>query len=160
MKRILILYASATGNTEEIAYLLQEAINQKGIEATMKNLQLDELDALQLIDYDGILFGTYTYDDGNLPFETEVFSDQLAAIDLRGKVVGIFGSGDTAYYLFCQAVDVMKEKFEETGALVIEHTVKIDLDPSEKEDIASTRKLAEAFQKKLSDIAAIESPQF
>ena len=159
MKRILILYASSTGNTEEIACLLQKEINQEEFKLTLKNLEMDEMDALQLVDYDGILFGTYTYDDGDLPFETEIFSDQLETIDLSGKVVGVFGSGDTAYYLFCQAVDVMKEKFKQTSAAVIEHTVKIDLDPNEKEDFASIKNLAEQFQQALLNKAANQITQ-
>lgn len=149
MEKILILYASSTGNTEEIGRLLQEALIQKNLPATLKNLEMDEMDVQQLLDFDGILFGTYTYDDGDLPFETEVFSDQLETMDLSGKIVGIFGSGDTAYFLFCQAVDEMKERFEKANATVIEHTVKIDLNPDEAEDFASIKKLADQFQKML-----------
>lgn len=146
MKRILILYASSTGNTEEIACLLEESLDREKFEVVLKNLEMEEMDANELLEYDGILFGTYTYDDGDLPFETEVFSDRLETLDLSGKVIGLFGSGDTAYSLFCQAVDEMKEAFRQTRADIIERTVKIDLDPNEREDFASIQKLAADIQ--------------
>lgn len=150
MKRILILYASSTGNTEEIAFLLNKSIDKERFEVTLKNLEMEETEAKLLAEYDGILFGTYTYDDGNLPFETEVFSDSLETIDLRGKVVGLFGSGDTAYSQFCQAVEEMKEIFGRTKAFMIDTTVKIDLDPHNDEDYEAIEKLAEEFQRALS----------
>ena len=150
MKRILILYASSTGNTEEIAFLLNKSLNKEQFEVTLKNLEMEETEAKLLLEYDGSLFGTYTYDDGNLPFETEVFSDFLETIDLDGKVIGLFGSGDTSYSHFCQAVEEMKEIFGRTNAFVIGTTVKIDLDPHDDEDFRAIEKLAEEFQHVLS----------
>ncbi|XKE96277.1 flavodoxin [Metaplanococcus flavidus] len=151
MKRVLILYASSTGNTEEIASLLEENINRDEFDIVMKNMEMGEVDAEELLHYDGILFGTYTYDDGDLPFETEVFTDRLAALDLSGKVIGVFGSGDTAYYQFCEAVDVMKEEFKRLNAIVIEESVKVDLYPDEEEELLSIKKLADLFQQNLTE---------
>ena len=159
MKQILILYASSTGNTEEIACLLQKYIDAKEFEVTLKNIELGEMDPDQLLQYDGIFFGPYTYDDGDLPFETEVFFDSLGYIDLKGKVVGVFGSRDTAYFLFCQAVDLMKEEFEHSNAPVIGHTVKVDLYPDENEDLLSIKKLADQFQKVLLDSRLTQTVQ-
>lgn len=156
MKRILILYASSTGNTEEIASLLDKSIDRETFEVVLKNLEMEEVDATQLTQYDGILFGTYTYDDGDLPFETDIFCDNLAAVDLSGKVVGLFGSGDTAYSLFCQAVDTMKTVFAHAHAEVLETAVKIDLDPYEPEDFAAIQKLSREIQHALSVAAAVE----
>ena len=154
MKRILILYASSTGNTEEIARLLNKSLDKDHFEVTLKNLEMEESEAKLLLEYDGILFGTYTYDDGDLPFETEVFSDYLDTIDLSGKVIGLFGSGDTSYSQFCQAVEEMKENFRRTQAVVIDTTVKIDLDPQDEEDFEAIKKLAEEFQRTLSTFSA------
>lgn len=151
MKQVLILYASSTGNTEQIACLLKEYINQKEFDVVLKNLETGEVGAEELLHYDGILFGTYTYDDGELPFETEVFCDSLASVKLAGKVIGVFGSGDTAYYSFCEAVDLMKEEFKRMDAIVIEHTVKVDLYPDAEEELLSIKKLADQFQKVLAD---------
>lgn len=150
MKKVLILYASSTGNTEEIASLLEQHLDTKVLDITSKNLEMTEVDVKELKEYDGILFGTYTYDDGDLPFETDVFNDNLQNVDLNGKVIGLFGSGDTAYFQFCEAVDTMKNEFKSKGSIVIDHVVKVDLFPDEKEELDAIKELAFLFQKALS----------
>lgn len=149
MRQLLILYASSTGNTEEIAHILEQQIDRDAFAVTLWNLELDEIHAQELTKYDGVLFGTYTYDDGELPFETSVFCDSLTNVDLSGKVIGVFGSGDSAYYQFCEAVEVMKEEFNRSGAVVLEYAVKVDLYPDEVEELSSIKKLAGLIQQRL-----------
>ncbi len=154
MIHVLILYASSTGNTEEIASLLEQHLDPKVYTVSLENIEMGDMDPQHLLQYDGILFGTYTYDDGDLPFETELFCDTLRTIDLTGKVVGVFGSGDTAYDGFCSAVDLMKVEFRNQNAQVIQHSVKVDLSPDEKEDLQSIEKLAAEFQQTLLNSSA------
>lgn len=154
MIQVLILYASSTGNTEEIADLLKKHLDPKVYKVALENIELGDMDPQHLLQYDGILFGTYTYDDGDLPFETELFCDTLRTVDLTGKVVGVFGSGDTAYDQFCAAVDLMKADFKLQNARVIQHSVKVDLSPDEEEDLQSIKKLAEEFQHLTTNFAA------
>lgn len=146
MIQVLILYASSTGNTEEIAKLLEKELDQNVFNITLEALEMGNIDSHHLLEYDGILFGTYTYDDGDLPFETDIFCDVLRTVNMTGKVVGVFGSGDTAYDQFCSAVDLMKVEFKQQHAETIQHTVKIDLYPDEEEDFQSIKKLATEFQ--------------
>ena len=153
MIQVLILYASSTGNTEEIADLIEKYLDPTVCETTMENIEMGDMDPQHLLQYDGILFGTYTYDDGDLPFETDIFCDTLRTVDLTGKVVGVFGSGDTAYDEFCAAVDLMKAEFKNQNARVIQHSVKVDLSPDE-EDLQSIKKLAEEFQDLTTNCAA------
>jgi len=68
-------------------------------------------------------------------------------LDLSNKVVGIFGSGDTSYSFFCEAVEIMKDEFALRNAIVLEHTVKVDLYPDLDQDLLAIRKLAYLFQK-------------
>lgn len=149
MKKILILYISTTGNTEQIAELLKEAIDETQFEIIMENFDFTEVDSLDLLQYDGILFGTHTYDDGDLPFETELFLDKLLTLHLDNIVVGIFGSGDTSYSYFCEAVETMKDEFELRKASVLDYTVKIDLYPETDKDFSSIKELANLFQNAL-----------
>lgn len=153
MIQVLILYASSTGNTEEIADLIEKYLDPTVCETTMENIEMGDMDPQRLLQYDGILFGTYTYDDGDLPFETDIFCDTLRTVDLTGKVVGVFGSGDTAYDEFCAAVDLMKAEFKQQNARVIQHSVKVDLSPDE-EDLQSIKKLAKEFQDLTTNSAA------
>ncbi|QBP42615.1 flavodoxin domain-containing protein [Paenisporosarcina antarctica] len=159
MKQILIHYTSETGNTDQIANLLKQHLEKRGFAITMKQIGLEDIvNISELHQFDGILFGTYTYFDGELPFEIEVYYDFLEEIDLTGTVVGVFGSGDTSYALFCHAVDLMKKQFEQTHATVINHTVKVDLYPEDEETLAAIKKLADQFEDALIHSLPVGNP--
>ncbi len=149
MKKILILYVSTTGNTEYIAELLEEAIDDSVFDIVVESFDFTKEDSIDLLQYDGILFGTHTYDDGDLPFETGIFLDKLMTLHLDNIVVGLFGSGDTSYSYFCGAVEIMKDEFELRKAIVLDYTVKIDLDPETDQDFSSIKELANLFQNAL-----------
>ena len=58
--KTLVLYASATGNTELIAKEIVQLLTDKGIVPDIKEFDFDEIRARDLLDYDMILFGVYT----------------------------------------------------------------------------------------------------
>jgi flavodoxin I len=91
MKKILILHTSLTGNTEQIAYLLKTQLDDGRFDITTKDIGYENIEVDDLQDFDGILVGTYTYDDGNLPYEIEDFHDELKNVDLTNKIIGILG---------------------------------------------------------------------
>ena len=51
-----------------------------------------------------------------LPDEIVDFYEDLASLDLTGKIYGVVGSGDTFYDEFCKAVDDFDRAFAATGA--------------------------------------------
>lgn len=67
MAKLLVAYASMTGNTEEIAELIVEGITQGGHEADLKSVT--DCNASDVLDYDGFMIGVYTWGDGELPDE-------------------------------------------------------------------------------------------
>jgi flavodoxin I len=123
MSRILMVYASMTGNTQEIAEAIAE-----GIRSTGKELEIKELE-----DYDGILLGAYTWGDGDLPDECLDFYEEMDDIDLTGKKVVAFGSCDSAYEHVGAAVDTLLKKASERGAETPLEGLKIELSPTAKE---------------------------
>ncbi|MFK9095123.1 flavodoxin [Bacillus salipaludis] len=129
----LIVYASMTGNTEEVANLIGEGIQMAGVTAVIKNIL--EVDVIDLHDYDGILLGAYTWADGDLPDEFLDFYDEMNQLNLAGKMAAAFGSCDSSYEHRGGAVDILTEKLVELGANVVFEGLKIDLSPttSEKE---------------------------
>jgi len=145
MKKVAIIYASMTGNTENIAHYLGDKLSSYDV----KQIEMDEIHAGDLSQYDGILIGSYTYGDGDLPFESEIFYDELDGIDLKGRVAGCFGSGDTAYDHFCAAVDHFQEKVVQCGMDVVDKTLKIELSLDTPLDIDNTNAFMEDFIKKL-----------
>src|SRR5699024_5418749 len=124
MPKALIVYASLTGNTRECAEIIKEALEESGAEVElMESVYADPEDFLQA---DICLVGTYTYGiDGQLPDEMVDFYEELADVDLFGKVFGTFGSGDTFYEEYCKSVDDFTEQFLKAGAVEGAESVKV-----------------------------------
>lgn len=141
-----IVYASMTGNTEEIADIVSEALENLDMEVEMN--ECTQVDADEFEDADICIVATYTYGDGELPDEIVDFFEDLQELDLSGKIFGVCGSGDTFYDDFCKSVDDFEAVFSKTGATKGADSVKVDL-AAEEDDIqnleAFAKKLAEAF---------------
>jgi flavodoxin I len=131
MAKLLVAYASMTGNTEEIAELIVEGIKQGGHEVDLKSVT--DCNASDVLDYDGVLIGVYTWGDGELPDEFLDFYEELDELDLSGKRAAVFGSGDTSYEQYCGAVDLAAAKLLERGAEVSPEMLKIEYSPMEQE---------------------------
>lgn len=130
MAKALIVFASLTGNTEECAEIVKEALENLGVDVEMvESMQAEPEDFLEV---DMCIIGTYTYgNDANLPDEFVDFYEELSEIDLTGKVFGTFGSGDHFYEKFCQSVDDFSDKLASVGAVSGAESVKVDLDANE-----------------------------
>ena len=68
MTRIVLIYASMTGNTEIMAEAVVKGIQEAGEEAEVIDV-MNGVFAKDLLEYDGILLGSYTWGDGELPDE-------------------------------------------------------------------------------------------
>jgi len=141
-----IIYASMTGNTEEIADIVAETMEDMGIEVEID--ECTQVDAADFEEADICVLATYTYDDGHLPDEIMDFYDDLLELDLTGKIFGVCGSGDTFYDFFCKAVDDFEEAFLKTGAVKGAENVKVDL-AAEEEDIQNLEAFAKALVEKV-----------
>ena len=137
MAKIVLIYASMSGNTEMMAEAVVKGIQEAGEEVKVIDV-MNGVFAKDLLDYDGILLGSYTWGDGELPDDFLEFYEEMEGIDLTGKKAAVFGSGDTGYYDFCAAVDILSEKLKERGADVLPEGLKVDLTPSEDEEEACT----------------------
>lgn len=146
MPRVLIVYASLTGNTRAGAMILKEAFEDLSVEVdVMESYHADPFD---YEDYDIAIAGTYTYGtNANLPDEILDFFEDLEDVDLSGKVYGAFGSGDKFYVgKYCLCVDYFEDQFEKTKAVKGSDGVKYDLDPNEED-----KKELEHFARELVD---------
>ncbi len=147
MAKVLIAYASMSGNTEDIADLINKTLTSLQHDVDIK--EIDQIDAEDMLSYDGILLGAYTWGDGELPYETEDFYEEIADVDLTNKKVGAFGSGDTEYPLFCEAVPIFEKALVKSGAELVVEGLKIEFSPETDEDIQRCTDFATAFSKKL-----------
>ncbi|MFC7440499.1 flavodoxin [Laceyella putida] len=131
MVKIIMIYTSMTGNTEEMAELIAEGIREQGWVLDMKEVM--DADVSELQDYEGILLGAYTWGDGELPDEFIDFYEEMKELDLTGKRAAVFGSCDSAYEKFGAAVDILTERLAELGANLVLKGLKVELAPSGEE---------------------------
>jgi flavorubredoxin len=90
MAKVLIVFATRTGETQNIAELIAEGIRISGHEAEVANVK-DIKSEADLAGYDGYAFGSSTYHGEMLQgMKTFLFLAQKA--NLEGKVGGAFGS--------------------------------------------------------------------
>ena len=120
-----------TGNTEELAELIEEGIRKAGGSVEIKDIL--EADVTDLHNYDGILLGAYTWGDGELPDEFLDFYDEMDQINIAGKKAAAFGSCDSSYEQRGGAVDLLIAKLKELRADIVQDGLKIDLAPTDSE---------------------------
>ena len=137
-----IVFASMTGNTEEIADIVADKLKELGLEVDID--ECTTVDAEEFLEADIAIVASYTYGDGELPDEIVDFYEDLASLDLTGKIYGVVGSGDTFYDEFCKAVDDFDRAFAATGAEKGAENVKVDLS-AEDEDIENLENFPSLF---------------
>jgi flavorubredoxin len=90
MAKVLIVFASRTGETQTIAELIGEGIRMGGHQVDVVNVKNVKSEA-DLAGYDGYVFGSATYHGDMLQaMKTFLFIAEKAL--LEGKVGGAFGS--------------------------------------------------------------------
>lgn len=146
MGNVLLVYASMTGNTEAIAKIMKETVEERGHTVVTKTFEMDVIDVDELPGYDGVLAGTYSWDDGTLPFEVEDFYEDLEQADITGMPAGVFGSGESFYPTFGGAATLLGDRFEERQANLMSERLIVELAPDEN-DIHRCQVFAERFCK-------------
>lgn len=131
MARILMVYGSTTGNTEQVAEWIETTLSSLGHEVTIKNV-IHALVSDLGVGYDLTLLGSSTWGDEEIEFQDDFapFFEELDTARLRNKPVALFGCGDSSYPHFCGAVDLLESRMDELGAMLIVGSLRIDGDPS------------------------------
>ncbi|MEC1689068.1 flavodoxin [Bacillus mojavensis] len=135
MGKILLVYATMSGNTEAMADLIEKGLQEA--EAEVDRFEAMDIDDAELFnDYEHIILGTYTWGDGDLPDEFLDLAEEMDALDFTGKTCAVFGSGDTAYEFFCGAVDTLEDKIKDRGGEIVLPSVKVEMNPEGEEEEA------------------------
>jgi len=151
MKEILLAYASMSGNTEAIADLIEEELVKHGLH--VKRAEVYDIDASDLVSAESIIFGAYTWGDGELPDDFLDLYDEMDDIDLSQKQMAVFGSGDSSYDVFCGAVDLIEEKIKRRNGNIAVPGLKIELSPF-GEDLEKCKIFAKGFAQVVAKSAA------
>ena len=94
-----IVYASMTGNDEDMADILEEDLQDYGFDVETSDVGFT--DANDYLESDLCIFITYTYGEGAMTDEIADFYEELKALDLSGKYFAVMGSGDKTSYFSC-----------------------------------------------------------
>lgn len=142
-----IVFASMTGNNEDMAEILEENLQDAGFDVTTTDVSF--ADASDYLKSDLCIMVTYTYGEGVMTDELKDFYDQLTELDLTGKKFAVMGSGDKSYHEhYCENVDDFEKAFKKCGAVEIADPVKIE-NAVDDEDIGlidhAAAQMTEAF---------------
>lgn len=139
MSKIAIVYWSGTGNTEAMAFAVEEGARSKGAEVSL--ITASEFSADQIGSYDAIAFGCPSMGSEQLEeceFEP-MFTDCEG--DLRGKNIALFGSygwGDGEW------MRSWEERCSDDGANLVCDSVICNESPDD-EALSACRQLGEAL---------------
>ncbi|MDR3140199.1 MAG: flavodoxin FldA [Tannerellaceae bacterium] len=113
MKKTAVFYGSSTGTTEDIAGRIASGL---GISSSdMYNV--DSAKVEDVTPYEVLLLGSSTWGAGDLQDDWEGFLPKLKKVNLKGKTVAIFGTGDSSSYSdsFCDAIGVIYKELQNAG---------------------------------------------
>jgi len=99
--RAIIAYLSYSGNTGEIAKLIESKLLTENFSVDMHRIGIDR--PFNPEDYDYVFIGTFTWATGSTPDEVK---DLILEIGYKPDNIAIFGSGDTQFGgddMFCKA---------------------------------------------------------
>ncbi|AMA65030.1 Flavodoxin-1 [Candidatus Arsenophonus lipoptenae] len=115
MSKIGIFFGSDTGNTENIAKMIQEMLDDSEMYDIAKSSK-EDIEAFNIL-----LFGIPTWYYGEPQCDWDDFFPILEEIDFNNKLVAIFGCGDQEDYTeyFCDAMGILKNIIEPNGAIII-----------------------------------------
>jgi len=100
---VLIAYLSYSSNTQEVAEILQETAESRGLHVHLNRIGMDP--PIEPERYRYILIGTFTWEKGSTPDEVKDF---VLEVGYKPPNVAVFGTGDTQFggdELFCKAAD-------------------------------------------------------
>lgn len=109
-----IIFGSSMGNTEDAAKAISACL---GVENEVLNVA--DITPSDLNKFSSLIIGSSTWNDGELQDDWANFD--FDALDVGGKVVAIFGMGDSSSYsdAYCNAMGELYEKFVAKGAVIV-----------------------------------------
>lgn len=132
MAKALIVFGSETGNTKAGADLIAKVLEDQGVTVEIQDVREVNADVLSR-PYDLAILGVSTWGaiDEEVQQDFESFYDGMAEIDLHGRRLAVFGSGDQGYDKFAKAVDFVEQRARKQGAEVVTTSLKYHLHPKD-----------------------------
>ena len=145
-----IFFGSDTGNTENIAKMIQKQLGKDVADVhDIAKSSKEDLEA-----YDILLLGIPTWYYGEAQCDWDDFFPTLEEIDFNGKLVALFGCGDQEDYAeyFCDALGTIRDIIEPRGAKGLaddDHFVGLAIDEDRQPELTAER--VEKWVKQISE---------
>lgn len=137
---VAIVYASVSGNTKELAEVIYRIFLTKSVEIAV--YRIEEFSVSDLLHYDTVAIGTYTWGNGDIPKEIRQLYKAFESIGSKDMTTAVFGTGDSFYSKYCGAVDQFRDMLYVHTNLAA--TLKVELRPQEQ-DFQRCEKFVEAL---------------
>ena len=137
-----IVYHSAGGNTKALAKAISCCLPQAAL------YTVREFDSSLLSGLDGLIVGTYTWGNGELPARSAELYQILSEADLSRLTTAVFGTGETGYRHFCGAADRFRDMLHAKSRLAV--TLKIE-QMYQETDLVRIEKFARLFLNRLAE---------
>lgn len=128
MSKILVSFATMSGNTERVAQYINSELPKISPETQVSLVNMMELAEELFNEHDLNILGSSTWTDGEFNPISEEFFNRLSAstIDLNGVKFAIFGLGESYYPEFCTVVEKMENVIKSKNGLIITESLKLD----------------------------------
>ncbi|WP_168204198.1 assimilatory sulfite reductase (NADPH) flavoprotein subunit [Aliikangiella coralliicola] len=127
--KTVVLYASQSGNAQDLAELLHQNLGQKGIDAELASVA--DFKSNKLKEQQVILMIASTHGEGEPPDDAIDFHEYVLgkrAPKLEGVRHAVLSLGDSSYEFFCQTGKDFDQAFSKLGSQSLVERVDCDLD--------------------------------
>ena len=110
---VAVIYGSAMGNTESAANIIADKLGISDV------LNIADINADKINSYDNLICGTSTWGSGDLQDDWDGFD--FSGLSLSGKVVAVFGMGDSESYsdTYCGGMGKLAQNLKDAGATLV-----------------------------------------
>lgn len=126
---IYIIYASTSGNVEVTMEYISGFLHKGGFEVFLSRAEQTPIETIEK--HKRFVFGTSTWQHGNLnPFFMKIY-EKMKTVDFRGKQAAFVGLGDRRYepILFCEGIIKVRHLFLKNGGEEVGNYLKIQGEP-------------------------------
>jgi flavodoxin I len=126
--KILLVYATYSGSTEEVKNIIETILIDKKHQVTVVNPKDVTFESINISDR--IILCTPTWDfegkDGQPHEDYFVMQQQLSGKILENKKFAIIGLGDSSYPKFCGSVNVLESFVQDLKGQLVIPSMKVD----------------------------------
>jgi flavodoxin long chain len=119
-ERIGMFYGSFFGNTERAAGDIKRVLESLAA-VRIDVASIGSVQTAALLNYDKLLLGISTWDIGEWQYDWDAKRKALAALDMRGRTIALFGTGDQRTYAstFQDALGSLAKLMRTRGARLV-----------------------------------------